>query len=837
MTRFLEDIPCSVRRFLSRPGFSAVLVIILALGIGANTAIFSVISSVLLKPLPFKAADRLVHIWENYPKHSRYRLGSDQGFIIVRPGTYYDWKAQSQSFEAITAVGWRSALLSGSQQAETVEAHEVDENFFETLGVKPELGRTLQPVDFTSADRRLVVLSHVLWKSRFGGDPGIIGKTISIDNAAHTVLGVMPSGFYPTRWQDPLMWLPMFMDPALKQSRVAWKLFTFARLKPSVSFDQAQRELDVISDRLTAAYPEHYDNMGAVLTPVTGYLFSQYEKLFYTLLGAAALVLVIACANVASLMLAQSIERQREFSLRVALGASAARIIRQVLTESVLLSGAGAVLGTALASASIHPVLSLLPVSSRVPRLQSVTLDWHVLVFTLVISVFAGIFFGVIPALRASRPDLNETLKESHRTGSAGLLARRTGDLLIVTEIAVSLVLLVGAGLLMRSLFNLFQSDPGFNPARVLALSFDVPAYRYGKYETGGINSSRARLFEEMAHRMQALPGVRSATVTGLLPLRHGPNPWAMHIEGRPAPPPKSSNYGGAARRAQTGLYNHGEVSIERVTPGYFETFGIPLVKGRYFDARDNANAPKVAVINATNARRYFGSDDPIGKTIVIDMTSYFPRMTVVGVVADSRLTSLDKDVYPEVFWPMAQLPSPSGWVAVRTSADPAGFAAAARLAIHEMDPDISIGEVKTMKEIVGESLWRQRLTSILLGSFAALAVLLAGMGTYSVFLCLLNQRTKELGVRVALGATRAQIFLLVLGSSLKLAVIGIAIGIAAALAGGRFVASWLYGVKSNDVVTIGAVSCMLLLVALLACYVPAARAARVDPLIALREQ
>jgi len=814
-----------------------VVIGILALGIGANTAIFSVVNTVVLKPLPFRDPDRLVHIWENYPKGSRYHWGSAGGFIIVRPATYYDWKSQSRSFESITAAGWRSVLFNGGQRAETLEAHEVDEGFFETLGVRPELGRTFEPSDYTSGNSRLAVLSHVLWETRFGGDPGIVGKTITLDNAAHTVLGVMPRGFYPTRWEDPYLWLPLNMDPAVKQSRVLWKLFTFARLKPGVTFDQAQREMEVISDRLTAAYPEHYDNMNAVLTPVTGYLFSQFEKLFYTLLGAVGLVLLIACADVAALLVARSTERHRELAVRAALGASRGRLVWLVLTESLILSLGGAALGTALAFGFVRPVTSLLPAASRVPRIEEVALDWHVLAFTLGISLLAGLLFGILPALRASRPNLNESLKEAGRSGSAGAAAKRAGDILIVGEVAVSLVLLAGAGLLIRSFVQLLRTDPGFNPDRVLALSFGVPTHRYGKYETGGLNSTRARLFADIERRMLAVPGVRSAAVTGLLPLRHGPNPWAMHIEGKPAPPTNRNAYGGAARNKTTGLYNHGDVSIERVTPGYFKTFGIPLVRGRYFDVRDDANAPKVALVNETVARRYFGADDPVGRTIVIDMTSYFPRMTVVGVVADSRLNALDKEVYPEVFWPMAQLPSAGGWAALRTAADPVGLARAAQAAMRELDPEIAISEVTTMKDVLQGSLWRQRLTAVLLATFAGLSLALAAAGIYGVFSYLVNRRTKELGVRVALGASKAQILSLVLGSSLKLAVLGIGIGTAGALMAGRLMSSWLYGVQANDTLTFASVAVLLLLVALAACYIPAARATRVDPVIALRDQ
>jgi putative ABC transport system permease protein len=592
MNTVLHDLRFALRTLVQRPGFSLVIIATLALGIGANAAIFSVINAVVLKPLPFHDPDRLVHIWENYPKGSRYRWGSDQGFIIVRPGTYYDWKSQSRSFQKMAALGWRSVLLTSGPKAEMLQAHEVDEDFFSTLGVAPIIGRAFQPDDFKSANPRIAILSNSLWQQRFAGNPALIGKTVLLDDAAYVVVGIMPEGFYPTRWETPRLWLPMHLDPALKQSRVAWKLFIFARLKPKVRFEQAQQEMDVISDRLTAAYPSNYDNMSAVLTPVTGYLFSQYERLFFVLLGAVGLVLLIACANVSNLLLARAAERAKELSIRAALGASRWRLIQQLLTESLLLAGGGAAIGTMLAWVGIRPILALLPASSRVPRIGEVRMDVSVLVFALCVSALAGLVFGIVPALRASRADLNESLKEGGRSNSLGLGSKRISDLLIMGEVALSLVLLVGAGLLMRSFLHLLRTDPGFNPEKVIALSIRVPTHRSGIYETGGANPGLARLFEELERRLRAVPGVKAATVTGSLPLRHGPNPWAMHIVGKPAPPPDPAKYGGAARNKVTGLYNHGDVSIQRVTPGYFETFGIPLLRGRYFNARDTAGAP-----------------------------------------------------------------------------------------------------------------------------------------------------------------------------------------------------------------------------------------------------
>jgi len=824
MHTLLQDLRYALRTLAKKPGLTAIIVLTLALGIGANTAIFSVVNSVLLKPLPFPEADRLVHIFESNLARDHYTWGSARGFIVVRPGTFFDWKSQARSFENMSAAASFTAMLGGVERAESLYGHEVDEAFFDTLGVKPELGRTFQRDDFQSGGR-VVILSHQLWQTRLAGDPAIIGKSVTLDNASYTVVGVMPEGFYQVRWGLPLLWRPLLIDPEVKQSRVLWKFVTFARLKPGVTLEQAQQEMDVVGDRIKAA---QHTNFSAVVVPVSGYMFSQYERLFYILLGSVGLVLLIACANVANLLLARAAEREREFSLRAALGASRARLIRLVLSESMVLSGIGAVLGIGIAFVSIHPIVALLPASARVPRIANTALDLPVLLFTLCVAVLAAVLFGIVPAFRSARPDLNESLKEAGRSGSAGVAAKRIGDVLIVSEVALSLMLLVGAGLLIRSFLKLIRSDPGFSTERVIAMTVDVPAHRYGKYEVGGANPARARLFEEIERRLRNLPGASSATVTASLPLRHGPNPWGMHIEGMPEPRPKLE---------EDRIWGHGAISTQRVTPGYFETFQIPLVRGRYFDARDTKDAPMVAIINDTNARKYFGGEDPVGKTIVIDMTSYHPRLKVVGVVADSRLNGLDQEVYPQVFWPMSQLPSSSGWIAVRTSADPASFASSIQKVIRELDPDLAISQVSTMHDVLGDSAWRQRLTAVLLGVFAGLAAVLAGAGIYGVFSYLVTRRIKELGVRLALGATRAQILGLVLGSALRLALVGIAIGTVAALAAGRLVASWLYGVQSNDAITIGGVSLMLLMVATVACYVPAYRATRIDPVTSLREQ
>jgi putative ABC transport system permease protein len=834
MNSLRQDLRYAVRTLARKRGFAAMVVLTLALGIGASTAIFSVMHAVILRPLPFRDPDRIVQIYEHYPKGGRFRRGSDQGFITVRPGSYFDWKDQSRTLTSVSAYAWRSAMLTGGSEVEVVSGHEVTPEFFETLGTAAQVGRTFVPEDYR--DGRSLILSYELWQSRYGGDTSVAGRKISLDNAEYTVVGVMPRGFYPTRIDPPKFWLPKIWDPRVQHSRVNWGLTTYARMKDGVTLEQVQREFDVISDRLSAAYSEHYDNMCAVVVPAAGYLFSQYEKFFALLLGAVALLLLIACANVANLLMARGAERGREFALRAALGAARGRLIRQLLTESVLLAGAGGVLGIVLARIGVRPLLALFPAASRVPRLDSVELSIPVLIFTFGVALLTGMLFGLAPALRLSHPDLNDTLKESGRGNSEGARARRWTDLLVATEVALALVLLVAATSLVRSFRQLLTTDPGFRPERVLALSVAVPNHHYGSYRTGEANPSRARLFAELERRTSEIPGVAASTVTGLLPLRHGPNPWSMHIVGMPAPPPVAGEYGGAARTNKTGLYNHGSISIERVSPRFFETFGIALRSGRVFTQQDSAGRPMVTVINEAAAKLFQG-EDPIGKSIIIDMTSYFPRMTVVGIVADSKMNALDKASYPTVYWPMEQMPSANAWVAIRTAGAPSSVAAAVQSAIRQFDSDLAITEVQTMPAVMSDSLWRPRFAAVLIGVFAAIAAALTAAGIYAVFSYMVTRRTQEMGLRVALGASRRQIVELVLWSAMRVTAAGIIAGIVGALLLGSVLTSQFNAAAPNDAVVITCVAGSLAVIAMLASLRPAMRATGIDPLVALRQE
>jgi predicted permease len=831
-----QDLRYAARTLAKRPGFTAVVVLTLALGIGANAAIFSVVNTVIFKPLPFRDPASLVHVWEGRDG-VRYKRGEDSRFISVRPGTFHDWRDQSRSFESMSAYSWRAIMLTGGDQAEALWAHHVAERFFETLGVQAQLGRVFNAGDYGPDAPRIVILSHRLWRNRFGADPAVIGRAISLDGQAHTVVGVMPQGFYPTRFFNaPDLWTPRWFNAEEKYNRVAWGMTTVARLKPGATLDQAHAEMLLVAKNIERANPEHYQNMTAVLVPVDAELIGSQGKLFFFLLGAVALVLLIACVNVANLLLARATDREKEFSVRAALGASRGRLVRQLLSESLLLAGAGAAPGLALAYAGLRPMVALLPETGAVARLDAVELDVAALAFTLLVALGAGMLFGVAPALRAARVDLNEALKEGSRGSASGKRARRLGELLVISEVALSLALLVAAGLIVQSFWRMRQIDPGFAPENLLTLQIRAPEFRYGKFEVGGRNAPRARLYEQLERRIATLPGVASAAVVGKLPMKHLPNPWGVSVEGRGAPAPNQDEGRGTASR-KTGLYIHGSASDQRVSPAYFRTLGFKLVRGRLLDERDTAEAPMVAVVNETFARKFFPDEDPVGKRVTVDYTSWFPQMTIVGVVADMKLNSLDRQPFAEMFWPMAQAPSRDVWLAARTNADPLALASAVQREIHAIDRDLPILELSSMEGVIADSLWRPRFAAILIGLFAGVALALAAVGIYGVMSYQVGLRTREIGLRMALGADRRRIFSLIIGRGIKLALAGAIIGAAVSLALGRLVSSQLYGVSAYDPLTLAGVSSFLIVVAALACYLPARRALRVDPMVALRAE
>jgi predicted permease len=821
-----------LRSLFRRPGLSLIIITMLALAIGANTAIYSVAKTVVLTPLPFRDPDRVVQIFEG-GERERYVAGGENYLSTARAASFQDWREQCRSFESIAAVRTGQALIGGDQPA-VADSVVAGDGLFETLGVAPQIGRYFNTRDYAADAPSVVVLNHRLWNERYNADPSIIGRDILIDGASFRVIGVMPAGYYPTRTVEPQLWLPLRWEPATKYSPTFWGHIIYARLKAGVTLEQAQAEMSLVAAHTRLAYPRYYDRGRGVVVPAAGYTFGYHERLFWLLLGAVGLVLLIACANIANLMLARSLEREREFAVRAALGASRGKILSHVLSESLILSGAGGLLGALLGPILTSLALALLPAASRIPRLDQVHIDVNVLMFTLLISVMSGLLFGIAPGLRAASGDLLAGMKGGGRGSSLGRRERRLTDALVLAEVALSLVLLVGAGLLVRAFLNLLHSDPGFRPAQAVAAQLFVPTNRYGPYEVGGRNPARQQLYDRLERALEGSAGIEAVGITARLPLRHMWNPSAFSIEGRPALPPDQLRGGKAT--IDSGLPKHGVTSLQQVTPGYFAALGIPLLRGRPFDNRDRPDAPMAALINDTAARKFFPNEDPIGKRITADITSFFPRMTIVGVVGDSRMNGMDREIVPQVFWPMAHVPSASGWIVVRSKARAESVAKEIRRAVQSVDPEVTITELATMTGVLGDSLWRQRFAAFLVGFFAILAALIASGGLYAVISYTVARQTRELGVRVALGATGLRIATTVFGRGLRLTAIGIVMGSLMAVVASRLLAPQVPDIRESPWI-VAAVAGLLLFLTVLACWVPVRKALAVDPMAALRSE
>jgi len=806
MNTLFLDLKYGLRMLAKNPGFTAVAVLTLALGIGANTAIFSVVNAALLRSLPYKEPGRLVYVWS-----AEKARGINQSTVSIPD--LRDWREQSQVFDRM--AGWFSGTynLSGGDEPQQVGGWIVSPNFFEVLGARPELGRTFAPGD--SKDH-VVVLSHAIWTGLFGGDRGIQGKNIAIDGTTYTVVGVMPAEFsspFPT----VQVWVPWPEAAAATAARGDRFLRVIARLKPSMTLDRAQADMDTITPRLAHEYKEDA-GVSAYLVPAGEQITGSVRPALLVLLGAVGFVLLIGCANLANLLLARSAAREKEFAIRAALGACHSALVRQLLTESLLLSFLGGAIGTLLASWGTHYLQA--NIVDQIPRAQDIGLDARVLFFTLGLSVLTGIGFGLFPALATFKGQFNESLKKGSRGSGAGVQARRLRDLLVVWEMALALVLLVGAGLLVNSSQRLRTINPGFNPEKVLTCQISLPSSKYKDPQI-------VDFFQRLLAGVRALPGVKAAGATMTLPLGN-PNSgfWGgLNIEGRVA-----------LKRESIPI-----VSFSQVTPGYFSAMGIPLVKGRAFTEQDNSSlSPKVVIINATLAHRFFSDAEPVGRRICMgEDCSKGPWLTVVGVVGDAALESLADPRFPQVFSPHAQ--GVEGGVAgnmelaVRTSSDPLSMAASLREQVHQLDKDQSVADMRTLDQVVSASLAQRRLNTLLLTGFAALALLLAAIGVYGVISYAVEQRTREIGIRMALGATRGKVFRLVVGEGMLLALIGLGVGLVAAFGLARLMTSLLYGVAPSDPVTFLAVSILLSGVAFVASYIPARRATKVDPMVALR--
>ena len=799
MSALWSDVRYGLRLLARSPGFTAVAVLALALGIGANTLIFTFINARLLQPLPFRDPDRLVALW------SVEREGGVT-WNVAHPD-YLDWREQNRTFEELAALSEGSYTLTGGQEPEWLIGRLASATVFAVLGVKPALGRGFLPEEDRLGADRVVVLSHGLWLRRFAGNPGIVGQVVRLNQEPHTVIGVLPRGFRLGS-ADYDVWVPLALDPA-KAHRGNRFLQVVARLKPGVTIAGAQAEITTIADRLASQYPNSNAHLGAEVDSLRELYVRPFRPALLVLMAAVALVLLIACANVANLMLARAAARQKEIAIRAALGARRGRIVRQMLTESSLLSLAGGVLGLLLALWGARALHATLP--QRMQSAEPPGLDVVVLAFIVAVSLLTGIAFGLAPAWGVARADLHETLKEGGRSSAAGLRHGRLRAALIVSEVALAIVLLTGAGLLIKSFARLMAVAPGFRPENVLTMGVPLPRARYAEPRQW-----RA-FFEQALERIRALPGVRHAAATSLLPMNGSNTVWSFAIEGRPEPLP--GQFPTAGYRA--------------VTPDYFRVMGIPLLRGRHLTEQDREGAPFAVIINEAMAGRYWPNEDPLGRRIQSRGTNDWG--TVVGVVGNIKFSGLEGQASPEMFWAHSQRPRSGIILVIRTASEPAALASGVRAAIREVDRDQPVARIRTLESIVEESVAPRRITMLLLGTFAALALVLAGVGLYGVMSYLVAQRSHEIGLRMALGAQRGEVLGLVVRQGMVLAVIGAGIGLAGALALTRLMSTLLFGVTARDPVVFVAVPAALGVVALAASFFPARRASRVDPLVALR--
>ena len=801
MENLLNDLRYGARTFLKRPGFLVIAVSTLALGIGATTAMFTVVNSVLLRPLQFPEPERIVLLESVNPA---------MGVAVSNTSVpdIADWQQQSQSFEQVASFIGGGTFVTIGDETERVRSTSVSVEFFPLFRTNPILGRYIVADDTRQDSAWVAVISHDFWQRRFGGAANILNTEFKIGRHPTTIVGVMPAGFnYPN---DCEMWFA-FTPNLATEPRDNRYVNVVARLKPNVSLAQAQTELDTINQRLAQNYPVTNTGWGVKVTELRERMVGQLRTSLFILLGAVALVLLIACANVANLLLARAAYRQKEIALRTALGASRIRVVRQLLTESVMLSLVSGLIGLGLSVWLLKLLIAISPANS--PRIAEIGIDWRVYIFALGVTVLAGLLFGLVPALHTSRPDLNETLKESGRQGSTGASRNRVGSLLIVSEIALSFVLLTSAGLLIKSFINLRHTDPGFTPDNVLALRVAMISPRYDA------NEKRAQLWGQLVEQMKATPGVQSVGAITALPLRGDTMDLGRSVirEGLPEVPENAVNS------------NH-----LIITPDYFQTLKIPIKAGRAFNDEDNLESPKVAILSEKLANQLWPGENPIGKRFHVWRDEKFSR-EVVGVVGSTK-KSLDEEPFNQTYVPVAQDPNwGSLTFVVRTAGEPTAVAGSVRDAIRTVDNTLPIYNLKTMNDVVAQSTAPRRLPTQLLSVFAGVAMLLAMLGIYGITSYYVTQRTHEIGVRMALGAQIVDVLRLVLRRAMLLAVVGVGIGIVGAVVATRYLTSLLFGVKPIDVITFGGVALVMIAVALIACLVPARRAAKIDPLVALR--
>ncbi len=811
MEMFWQDLRYGARMLLKAPSVSIVATIALALGIGANTAIFSVVNAVLLRPLPFANAGQLMSVYESDSTRGQVR-GS------VSYPNFADWREQNQVFERLASYHSSDFTLTGRGDSARLQGAVVNADLFPLLGVAPTLGRSfLADEDKPGDSGRVVLLSQQLFQQRFNADPNVVGQSLLLNGASYTVVGVMPQGFQFPIQNDPVeLWTTVAVDREGKEPvtniRGAHYLNVIGRLKSGVTPEQAQAEMTTIGTRLEQQYPDTNLHRSSFVESTLESLVGSIRPALLILLGAVGCVLLIACANVANLLLARAMTRHKEMAIRSALGASRLRVVRQLLTESILLSLAGGSLGLFLAVWWSDLLVAL--GKENIPRAMQVGLDWRVMGFTLGLSLLTGIVFGLVPAIHASKTELTESLKDGARGSGEG--ARRNGirGMLVVSELAIAVVLLVAAGLLMQSLWRLHQVPPGFNPQNVLTFVVGLPTVKYPE-------NKQAQFFKDLTTRIQALPGVRSANSVMPLPLSGNRYGISFQIDGRPV-----------------AKGDEPSADFFAISDGYFKTMEIPMLKGREFNERDASQAPGVIIVNQAFARKFFPNEDPVGKRIKpgISTTDEDPVMReIVGVVADVRNRNLTSELRPGYFVPQSQIPFDEMTVIVKTTGDPRGVVNAIENEVHALDKELAGFDVKTMEQYISQSVAAPRFNTTLLAVFAGVALILTVVGLYGVMSYSVAQRTNEIGIRMALGAQTRDVLRLIVSQGFKLVLIGLAVGLAGAFALTRVIASLLFGVTAKDPLTFLLVPLVLAVVTLLACYIPARRAARLDPLKALR--
>jgi putative ABC transport system permease protein len=809
MDSIVKDIRYGLRGLLKHPGFTAIVVITLALGIGASTAIFSIVDSVLLRRLPYRTADRIVAVQELNPVGKR---------IQVTSANFLDWRAQNTVFEQLAAIKTAPTNLAATDHAERVELAQTNANFFDIFGITPQQGRLFIPQDEQAGHEPIAVLSDALWRRRFGADVSIVGKPITLNSQNYTVVGIAPPGFqYPDKtevWLPPLKLAPeLSPDQDVTQTRGMGYLAAVGLLKPGVSLQQAASEMETITARLRQQYPDTNNRRFNRVVSLHEHLVGDTNKLLWLLLGAVTFVLLIGCANVANLLLASGASRQKEIAIRTALGASRWRVMRQLFTESTILALTGGAVGLLIAYWGLAAIIKLLP--GDFPRLNEIHMDVRVLAFTFAASVLTGMLFGLAPALQISRSDVQDSMRESGRGLTGSLRKSRFRQALIVVEVALSVVLLAGAGLLFRSFMHLQSVNTGFVSQQVLTAKLTPAGTKYANL------SDSVRFYNQVLEKVSALPGVQDAGLINTLPLDKGPTA-GFRVEGSPVTTP--DKWPGANYRV--------------VTPNYFRAMSIPILQGRAYTDRDNENAPRVMIVNEELAQSVFPGESAIGKRITfgnVDNNQQPVWWEIVGVAANVRSVELREEPESELYFSASQ----TGWnsmsLVVRSSVEPANLSGSVRQIVNEVDKSVPVSSVQTMDHIVSQSITQPRFNLFLLGLFSAVAMLLSAAGIYGVTAYTVTQRTHELGIRLALGAQVGDVLKMILGQGMAVIGVGLVLGLVSAFGLMRLLRSLLFGVGENDPVTFVAITGLLLLVAVVACYIPARRATKVDPLEALR--